>query len=109
MSDSVSIKFENTTQCRSAKGWIDLSDRVEAYQDEVEALKADLWVAVKALENIQTVTFKPNQDFKSLVSGATKMGDFELIDHAKDVDALGSLVYGFADKALAILAKWSKR
>lgn len=76
-------------------------DKWCAYKPMVDELQQKLSIAEKALEHIQTVTAKHNKDLKSLISGAVKMEDYDLIEYAKDVDVLASLVYGFAEEALA--------
>lgn len=70
--------------------------------DRVTSLEAAIVEYRKALENIKTVTAKGNKVFSSLVDGALKMNELDLINHAKDGDALASLVYRFTDKALKL-------
>lgn len=74
---------------------------IESLQSKLSSAEKVIEECEKALENIETVTHKPMEDFSALVSGATKMNCLDLIEFAKDGDALGSLVNKFAEKALA--------
>ena len=77
------------------------SGYIKAIHDRNLFLESSLRTAEEALENIQTITFKGKESFSKLASACRKVNDPDLILWAKDSDALSSLVYKFADDALA--------
>ena len=108
-----SLKFKHASAEERARQEIESFKEIfEANQvlgKKVDDLKENLRLAqevVDALDRITIFTAKGHKAFSDLVSGAQKIDSPDLINYASGEDALASLVYKTAEKAITA---WRER